>query len=126
MFDGDHGDPGVGRDKRQPLTALADVFDGSGGDYHTTYFPQPTFISSRRYYGHVVGYNYMELDFSHENFHEIFILGKPHGMYFNVGSTMVDTLRRLTYFLRRQPELPDWLHDGVILGVQGGTQRVSC
>ena len=38
---------GVGRNKETEITRLADELDGSGGDYHTTFFPQPTFVSSR-------------------------------------------------------------------------------
>ena len=38
---------GVGRNKLTEITRLADCSDGGGGDYHTTFFPQPTFLSSR-------------------------------------------------------------------------------
>ena len=43
---------GVGRDKRHPVTWLVDMFSpGAGGDYHTTYYPQPTYVSSRSVQG---------------------------------------------------------------------------
>lgn len=41
---------GVGRNKQTYVTFLADVQDRAGGDYYTTYYPEPTFISSRKYY----------------------------------------------------------------------------
>ena len=36
---------GVGRNKLTEITRLADSSDGGGGDYHTTFFPQPVFLS---------------------------------------------------------------------------------
>lgn len=30
--------------------------------------------------------------------------------------------KKLTALLGRQPELPDWIYDGVTLGIQGGTE----
>jgi len=43
---------GVGRNKLTEVTRLADCEDGGGGDYHTSFFPQPTFVSSRMYFAH--------------------------------------------------------------------------
>ena len=37
---------------------------------------------------------------------------------------MLGVLKRLTAFLKRQPVLPNWLREGVIIGLQGGTQTV--
>ena len=53
---------GVGRNKLTEVTRLADALDGSGGDYHTTFFPQPTLVSSRLYFAHLENYVYSELD----------------------------------------------------------------
>ena len=52
---------GVGRNKATEITRLADEADGGGGDYHTTFFPQPTFVSSRKYFFHLENYEYSEL-----------------------------------------------------------------
>jgi hypothetical protein len=38
---------GVGRNKRHLATILADLIAGAGGDYWTTYNPQPIFLSTR-------------------------------------------------------------------------------
>ena len=35
---------GVGRRYNRPLTFLAQMHDKAGGAYHTTYYPQPTFV----------------------------------------------------------------------------------
>ncbi len=116
----------MGRDKRYPLTGIMDAFaDGAGGDYHTTYFPQPTFISSRRFYCHVTTTRYLEMDFENPHYHELFVNGNPHEILIGTGSSMLEVVQNLSAYIGRQPVLPDWLRSGVILGVQGGTKRVS-
>ncbi|MBL8968129.1 MAG: alpha-glucosidase, partial [Spirochaetaceae bacterium] len=39
---------GVGRNKTTEITRLADLHDKAGGDYWWTFFPAPTFVTSRR------------------------------------------------------------------------------
>ncbi|HWL23806.1 MAG TPA: alpha-glucosidase, partial [Ureibacillus sp.] len=43
-------EPGVGRNKNTYVTWQADVIDKAGGDYYNTNFPQPTYVSSKKYY----------------------------------------------------------------------------
>lgn len=45
---------GFGRNKSSLLTQIIDELYGAGGDYHTTYWPQPSFLSSRKYYFEVI------------------------------------------------------------------------
>ena len=57
---------GIGRDRKSMVKFLADQLPGGyGGDYHTSYFPLPSFTSSRRYACHLNSSRYMELDFTH-------------------------------------------------------------
>ena len=37
--------------------------------------------------------------------------------------TFVELLEKLTAFLGRQPELPEWIYNGLIIGAQGGNER---
>ena len=42
---------GVGRNKSSIITQIFDAIeDGSGGDYHTTYWPMASYLSSRKYH----------------------------------------------------------------------------
>ena len=117
---------GVGRDQSRALTFMADVHgSGAGGDYHTTYYPQPSYVSSKHYYCHVGGSYYMALDFTNSDFHELYVGGRPSTFHFNAAGTIQELLIRLSYFFKRQPPTPQWLSDGAIIGVQGGTERVS-
>ena len=116
---------GVGRNKLTEITRLADAADGGGGDYHTTFFPQPTFVSSRLYFAHVENYEYAELDFQEERFHEIALWSTALQLVLGDGEHYEDLLEKLSSLLGRQPELPDWAMRGLWLGVQGGTGRAQ-
>lgn len=114
---------GVGRNKLTEITRLADCSDGGGGDYHTTFFPQPTFVSSRYYFVHLENYDYSELDFRAEDFHEICLWTTSANYVVGTGESYGEILEKLTAFLGRQPQLPQWALKGIWLGVQGGTDR---
>ena len=115
---------GVGRNKDTYITYLADKDDKAGGDYYTTYFPLPTFVSSRKYFLHVGGSFYMDFDFRNSNYHELYMWGVPEKIVLDSANSYVGLIVKLTDFFGRQPELPDWIYDGVILGVQGGIDTV--
>ncbi len=114
---------GVGRNKLTEVTRLADALDGSGGDYHTTFFPQPTFVSSRLYFAHLMNYEYAELDFRETGYHEISLWTPALHLVLGAGADYPALLEKLTGLLGRQPRLPAWAMKGLWLGVQGGTAR---
>jgi len=70
-------EPGVGRDKKSLTTFYADLHDKAGGDYYTTYYPEPTFVSTRKYWLHVDSFAYAEFNFKHDDFHELFFWETP-------------------------------------------------
>ena len=80
-FDTNHVNiaPGVGRNKSTITTFFADQLGKAGGDYYTTYFPQPTWLTSRNYFLHYTGSNYAVLDFRHPQFFEMFVEGDTGG-----------------------------------------------
>ncbi|MBZ4686434.1 MAG: sulfoquinovosidase [Clostridia bacterium] len=115
---------GVGRNKKDYLTFQADVHAGAGGDWYTTYYPQPTFVSSKNYWCHVEDSHYMEFDFRNDLYHELCVWSIPSKVIISKKNTALEVLEDLTAYLGRQPELPDWSYDGVWLGLQGGTETV--
>ena len=114
---------GVGRNKLTEITRLADATDGSGGDYHTTFFPQPTIVSSRMYFAHVENYEYCELDLRESSYHEIALWNTELRLVLCCAESYSALLEKLTALLGRQPTLPEWAMRGLWLGVQGGTDR---
>lgn len=113
---------GVGRNKRTRVTWEADVADKAGGDYWWTFFPQPTFVSSRHYYFHAECPAYAAFDFRDPQYHELEFWALPDRLILGTGDSMLELARAISDLLGRQPEPPDWTHDGIILGMQGGTK----
>lgn len=113
-------EPGVGRDRASLAAYYADLHAGAGGDYHTTYYPQPTFLSSRRYACHVETSAYADFDFRHAEFHELQVWAVPERLEFSVADRIAGLVEGLSLRFGCQPPLPDWVHDGVILGLKRG------
>ena len=114
-------EPGVGRDKSTQITWMADQV-GAGGDYFHTNYPQPTFISSRRYALHVETTAYAVFDFRHDAFHEIEVWEVPERIEIFTGGSFVDLVGALSMRFGRQPPLPDWVLNGAIIGLKQGDE----
>lgn len=116
-------EPGVGRDKSTYITWRSDVENKAGGDYYNTNFPQPTFVSTKHYYLHVDSTAYADFNFKNEDFHELQIWDVPKQIRIESANNFIDLLGKMTAFFGRQPELPEWVYNGLIIGVQGGNER---
>ena len=116
-------EPGVGRDKTTYVTWRSDVENKAGGDYYNTNFPQPTYVSSRHYYLHADTTAYADFDFRHPDFHELQFWEVPSSIRLETADSFLELLRKETAFFGRQPELPGWIYNGLIIGVQGGSER---
>lgn len=116
-------EPGVGRDKTTYITWKGDVDGMSGGDYYNTNFPQPTYVSSDKFYVHVQTTAYADFDFRNDEFNELQIWDVPEYIRIEAADSFVDLLEKETAFFGRQPELPDWVYKGLIIGAQGGNER---
>ena len=117
-------EPGVGRNKKTYTTWQADVKDRAGGDYYTTYYPEPTFVSTKKYYLHMETTAYADFDFRNESFHELQVWHKPEFIMIETADTYLELIEKLTAYFGRQPKLPEWVYNGVLLGIQGGTDLV--
>lgn len=117
-------EPGVGRDKSTYMTWRCDVENKSGGDYFNTNYPQPTYVSSRRYFLHADTTVYADFDFRHEAYHELSFWGIPGQIRIQEADDFLSLMEKVTAYFGRQPRLPEWIYRGAILGLQGGTKRV--
>ena len=117
-------EPGVGRDKSTQVTWMADVKDKAGGDYYNTNYPQSTFLTSQQYFCHMDSTAYMDFNFKNNDFHELECWEIPKQVIFRVSDSYLGLVEEVTDFFGRQAPLPEWVYDGVILGLQGGTERV--
>ncbi len=116
-------EPGVGRDKSTYITWRSDVENKAGGDYYNSNYPQATYVSSNLYYFHVNSTAYADFNFKNADFSEIEVWEVPAQIIIEDAADYFDLLEKLTAYFGRQPELPDWTYNGIILGLQGGTER---
>lgn len=91
---------------------------------YESYYVQPTFVSSEKYYVHVDGSAYMEFDFRKKSETCIYMRA-ANDIYIENADSFEDLSEQLTARLGRQRVLPDWIYDGVILAVQEGTNRIQ-
>ncbi|TCS41058.1 alpha-glucosidase [Reinekea marinisedimentorum] len=115
-------EPGVGRNKNSYVTFLADTKDKAGGDYYNTNYPQPTFVSDKKYFCHLETTAYADFDFTNADFHELQCWNIPEYLLLDAEESFPALVENITDLFGRQPELPDWVLNGVILGIQGGTE----
>lgn len=117
---------GVGRGE-QPITFAADLTNGgAGGNAFTTYAPMPFYMTNK-----------MRSFFLVNDSYSVFDLRKKDRVQVEVWSPTVygsiangDTPQEITYqftFIHGidMLPLPDWIHSGAIIGMQGGTEKVQ-
>lgn len=114
---------GVGRGY-DLISILANVLYDAGGTWYTTYYPQPTFVSSRNYFVHCNASSYAEFSFKKDR-HVLHFWQIPDSVVFGVYENPADCIKAVGDLLGRQPRLPQWVHDGMWIGVQGGTEVVK-
>lgn len=115
-------EPGVGRDKTTEITFKADVAGKAGGDFWNTNYPQPTYVSSRRYALHVETTAYSAFDFRQAGFHEIEVWAVPDRIELTARPSFPGLVEALSERFGRQPPLPDWLYGGAIIGLKDGSR----
>ena len=88
---------------------------------YETYYAQPTFLSSRKYFFHSLTTARSEFDLTADACHTVKV-DEIASFYIGFGDTFEDVMTNLTGIVGRQPELPDWVYDGQIIASQGGTE----
>lgn len=114
-------EPGVGRDKSDPFTRAMDEAAMAGGDYWTTNYPQPTYLSSRGYALHADVSSYAVLDFTDAR--PVLELWESRArLEFYSEAEPASLVGRLSSRFGRQPPLPDWAIGGAIIGLKDGAR----
>lgn len=112
-------EPGVGRDKSREITRTMDAMGMAGGDYWTTNYPQPTFLSSAGHAVHVACDAYQIFDFTAPDCHRLTAWAIPAALEFMLGDPAA-LVEQLSARFGRQPPLPDWAIGGAIVGLKAG------
>ncbi len=91
---------------------------------YESYYAQPTFVSSRKYYLHADTVRYAEFDFRKENRISLRLQEKPK-FHMESGNSFAEVSEKLSALLGSYGKLPEWLYDGVILAIQEGCEAVD-
>ena len=118
-------EPGVGRDKATAITQQADDAGRAGGDYYTTNYPQPTFLSSRRYAAHLDTTAYAAFDFCARDRHVLEAWAVPDRLELFAQADFVGLVRALSDRFGRPAPLPDWALAGAIIGLKDGADSFA-
>ena len=113
-------EPGVGRDKSTAVTWQADQAGDAGGDYWTTNYPQPTFLSSRRYALHVDTTAFAAFDFRRPDRHEVEVWEIPARVELWARPDLPALVGALAARFGHPPPLPEWVYNGAIVGLKDG------
>ena len=90
-----------------------------GFDNYESYYVQPTFISSNKYFYHSDTPARSVINFKKTK--TIIQTDKISSFWMSFADDFESLMTNLTDIIGRQPNLPDWVYDGQILGIQGGT-----
>ncbi|PKL17160.1 MAG: alpha-glucosidase [Spirochaetae bacterium HGW-Spirochaetae-5] len=114
---------GIGRGD-QPITFLADITNGAGGNEFTSYSSIPHYITSLNRSVFFENTSYSKFDLSDEN--EVSVEFRENNLKGTIwlGSGPLDLIEKYTLKTGRFPVLPEWAY-GTWLGLQGGAEKVK-
>ncbi len=114
------GEQGVGR-AHNLTTALANHHSDAGGHWHSTYFPQPTFVSASGRFLHLESSAYTVADFTAARVDVMEVWQRECTLHIGVAGDLAAAVSAVSELLGRQPPLPEWADRGMWLGLQGGS-----
>lgn len=116
------GEQGVGR-SFNITTLAANLHSRSGGHWHSTYFPQPSYVTASGRFVHAETDCYARFEFQREC--ELLEFWQADAkLVLGAADTLEGAVTAMSDLLGRQPRLPEWTHDGMWLGLQGGSDTV--
>jgi sulfoquinovosidase len=113
-------EPGVGRDKSSALTRIMDETGNAGGDYWTTNYPQPTWLSSARYAVHSDCTHWSALDLSVDGVSTYECWTGRLSLQLFAADTLASLVGKLSDLFCKPAPLPDWAIGGAIVGLKAG------
>jgi alpha-glucosidase len=117
-------EPGVGR-RADLFTLSVAAKTKHFPRWHHSNFAIPSRVSSEGRYFYSDCTCYGKLMFNKPHVHGYYSWAIPKQIIIGSVRTMKDAVSELSLILGRQPKLPEWVYDGIILGIQGGKDAVS-
>ena len=116
---------GVGRDDNNPITQLRNKDNHGGGEYDSTYFPQSKFISSDHYGCELNSTAYMQFDFTPTDHYSLHCWEVPTSLTLCHDTSFCGLLKKQNNHNTSPAHLPSWVFDGLIVGLQGGIEKIK-
>nr|MDQ3831688.1 hypothetical protein [Candidatus Tectomicrobia bacterium] len=115
---------GVGRGLPGVTQLVNLTQNGGGGNPFVTEMVAPHYISTKLRSLFLENKEYNEFDLREADRVEIKLFANVLTGRILYGATPLDLIEEYTSYAGRTHPLPDWIHEGVIVAVQGGTERV--
>mmetsp|Transcript_137434 Transcript_137434/g.293718 ORF Transcript_137434/g.293718 Transcript_137434/m.293718 type:complete len:789 (+) Transcript_137434:65-2431(+) len=116
-------EPGIGRGL-QPLTGIMEKLFQAGGSWSNSYAPSPVCLSTDLRGFCLENSEYAVFDLSPAFSLRIGVFTEQLQARIFHGASPGELLEAYTRFCGRMRPLPAWVHEGAIIGMQGGTARV--
>ena len=117
-------EPGIGRDHVVNEFLVEAVSPGSSGTTVSSYAPMPYYLSSDGYSFFLENTAYSAFDLRADSVASVRCYDEELVWRIVGGETPVERVESFTRYTGRMPALPDWIHEGGVVGMQGGTERV--
>jgi alpha-glucosidase (family GH31 glycosyl hydrolase) len=114
---------GIGRGE-QPVTWAADWKAGAGGDPYTSYASVPHYITSEARSLFLENYEYSTFDLREKDRVQICVFASRMRGQIPTADTPEGLIEQYTRYSGRMRLLPEWIMDGAVVGLQGGTDKV--
>lgn len=114
---------GIGRGQ-QPLTFLVNLVSRAGGNPYTTYAAVPHYITSRLRSLFLENSEYAVFDLREPDRVQVQVFSGSLRGRILYGANPGALVREYTEYAGRMRPLPDWILEGAVVGMQGGTQAV--
>jgi sulfoquinovosidase len=115
---------GIGRG-RQPLTFLVDLVAKAGGAWYTSYISVPHYITSAMHSLFLETHAYAVFDLRKPDSVQVSLFASTMKGSILAGDSPATLISRYTEATGRMRALPDWILEGAVIGVQGGTEKVQ-
>lgn len=116
-------EPGIGRGV-QPLTWFMNAAFGAGGDDTRSNAPAPHYLTTDRMSFCLENYELSRFDMREPGVIQTEVWSSVVTARVFAGLTPSDHIEAYTRFAGRMAPLPEWIHRGAVIGMQGGTAAV--
>ena len=117
---------GIVNTVKELLTNLINIVTtGSGGDEYTTYYAVPQYITNTLKSLFLENTEYAVFDLRDQDSVEVRVFHDSMTGRILYGESMLGLIERFTEYTGRMRPLPDWFNQGAVLGIQGGTDKVT-